>query len=103
MQKTLRHLVLCAYKDGTTAQQQATIAAGFAGLKPLIAQVRHVEGGENVSPENLNQGYTHCFRLDFVDAAGRDVYLTHPDHLAFVEILKPHLAQILVLDYWTGE
>ena len=100
MRKTLRHLVLCAYKEGTTVAQQASIAAGFAGLQALIPQVRLVEGGANVSPENLAQGYTHCFRLDFDDAAGRDIYLTHPDHLAFVEILKPHLAQILVFDYW---
>jgi hypothetical protein len=27
--------------------------------------------------------------------------LPHPAHQAFVEVLKPHLDKVLVLDYWS--
>ena len=37
--------------------------------------------------------------LSFDDAAGRDTYLPHPAHLAFVERLKTVLAAVLVIDY----
>ena len=33
------------------------------------------------------------------DEAARATYLPHPDHLAFVEQLKPALDDVLVLDY----
>ena len=36
-------------------------------------------------------------------AAARDVYLTHAAHLAFVELLKPWLARVLVFDYLPQE
>ena len=97
---TLRHLVLCRFIDGTAAEQCARIVEDFASLPLKIAGIRHFESGLNNSPEGLNQGYTHCFRLDFDDEAARDAYLIAPAHLAFVERLKPWLAAVLVFDYW---
>jgi hypothetical protein len=47
----------------------------------------------------LAKGFTHCFNLTFVDEAARATYLPHPDHLAFVEQLKPALDDVLVVDY----
>jgi hypothetical protein len=38
--------------------------------------------------------------LTFRDAAGRDAYLPHPDHKAFGAALRPHLADVFVIDYW---
>ena len=55
--------------------------------------------GTDNSPEGLAKGFTHCFNLTFADDVARAVYLPHPDHLAFVEILKPTLDDVLVLDY----
>jgi hypothetical protein len=53
-----------------------------------------------VSPEGLNDGFTHCFTLTFAQAEDRDAYLVHPAHQQFVATLKPALAKSLVLDYW---
>lgn len=95
----LRHIVLCAFRDDTPAQQLDLLTREFALLKEYIAQVRHFECGLNSSPEGLNDGFTHCFTLIFDDAAGRDAYLVDPAHLRFVELLKPSLAKVLVVDY----
>ncbi len=31
------------------------------------------------------------------------VYLPHPEHTAFVNLLKPHLEKAVVVDYWAGK
>jgi hypothetical protein len=31
----------------------------------------------------------------------RDAYLTHPQHVAFTDWVKPFLASATVVDYWT--
>jgi hypothetical protein len=31
------------------------------------------------------------------------VYLPHPAHKAFVDVLMPHLDKVLVIDYWAGK
>ena len=45
----------------------------------------------------------HCFMVTFADDAGRAVYLPHADHKAFVEVLKPSLDKVRVLDFTPGE
>lgn len=98
----LRHLVLCAFKDGTSAQQQATLVREFGALKQAIPEIRNFEYGVNSSPEGLNDGYTHCFTLIFDSAPDRDAYLVAAPHLHFVELLQPWLAKALVFDYLPG-
>lgn len=96
---TLRHLVLLRFKPEATPAQVHEIEQGFIELKRLIDSVRAVECGTDVSPEGLAKGYTHAFLLSFDDAAGRDAYLPHPAHEAFVARLQPVLADVLVIDY----
>lgn len=95
----LRHLVLLKFKATVTAPEMQRIEAGFVDLRNKIPTVQSLEWGTNNSPEGLAKGFTHCFNLTFADDAGRAVYLPHLDHLAFVEILKPTLDDVLVLDY----
>ncbi|WP_196827547.1 Dabb family protein [Flavobacterium sp. CG_9.1] len=59
------------------------------------------EWGVNNSPENLNNGLTHCFTLTFNSEADRDAYLIHPDHKALVALLNPAPDKVTVVDYWT--
>ncbi|MGE5945005.1 MAG: Dabb family protein, partial [Flavobacteriales bacterium] len=54
----------------------------------------------NNSPEGLNKGFTHCFLVTFDSEEDRAVYLPHPAHKAFIDILSPHLDDVLVIDYW---
>jgi hypothetical protein len=97
--ESLCHIVLCAFRDGAAERELALLTREFALLKDRIAHVRAFEYGVNVSPEGLADGFTHCFTLTFDDAAGRDAYLVDPAHLRFVELLKPALAKVLVVDY----
>ena len=92
----MKHVVLCAFRDDL---DPAAIIADFASLATAVPTVLALEHGENVSPEGLNDGFTHCFTLTFADAAARDAYLIDPAHLAFVERFSPTLAKVLVVDY----
>ena len=98
--KTLRHVVLFKFKEGTTEEELKTIEATFAALPSKIPEIVDFEWGTNNSPEGLDKGFTHCFFVSFSDEKGREVYLPHPDHKAFVDVASPHIEDVLVLDYW---
>jgi Stress responsive A/B Barrel Domain len=100
-QKVLRHVVLFKFTDTSAPEDVKKIEDAFLGLPGKISQIKDYEWGTNTSPENLNQGLTHCFFVTFHSDKDRDDYLVHPDHQAFVEVLKPHLDKVTVIDYWT--
>jgi hypothetical protein len=99
--KMLRHVVLFKFTDSSTPDDVKKVEDAFVALKGKISQVKDFEWGKNSSPENLNQGLTHCFFATFYSDKDRDDYLVHPDHQAFVEVLKPYLDKVTVIDYWT--
>lgn len=96
----LRHVVLFSFKDDATAEQIDTVVADFAALSHAVPGIVSYECGTNVSPEGLNDGFTHCFTLSFAHNEDRDAYLDHPAHTAFVSTLKGCLERSLVVDYW---
>lgn len=96
----LRHVVLFAFRDDAAAEAVDAVVAGFHALPAAIPGILAYEWGTNVSPEGLNDGFTHCFTLSFASAADRDTYLNHPAHQQFVGTLGSCLARSLVLDYW---
>lgn len=100
MKPVLRHIVLCAFKPEAGEGDVITIVDDFVSLQDRIFEIRALEQGINTSPENLNDGYTHCFTLSFASEADRDTYLEHPEHTAFVERFKVWLDKVLVFDYW---
>ena len=95
----IRHLVLLKFKPEARSAQVQALEVAFAGLASKISAVQSLEWGTNNSPEGLARGFTHCFNLTFADDAARAEYLPHPDHMAFVDQLKPALDDVLVLDY----
>ena len=99
--KVLRHVVLFKFKDAATPEDVKKVEDAFADLAKKLPLIKGYEWGKNNSPENLNQGLTHCFLLTFSSEKDRDAYLVHPDHKAFGKILGPHLDKVTVVDYWT--
>ena len=99
--KQLRHVVLFKFKEGTTAEEIAQVEEAFASLPAKIPEISGFEWGTNNSPEGLDKGFTHCFFLSFNSEEDRATYLPHPDHAAFGDVVKPHLEDVLVVDYWT--
>lgn len=97
----LRHAVLFSFKPDSYPDGVRAVEEAFGALPSQIPEIYDYEWGTNNSPEGLDKGYTHLFFVTFRSEEDRAVYLPHPAHQAFVEVLKPHLAEVLVLDYWT--
>jgi hypothetical protein len=95
----VRHVVLFKFKDGAKPEEIQKVVDAFRALPDKIPEIRRFEWGTNISPENLAQGFTHCFLLTFKDAKDRDAYLPHPSHKEFGQILRPYLDKVLVVDY----
>ena len=96
----LRHVVLFAFTQEAGPAAVAEVCERFTRLPAQIDLICDFEWGTNVSPEQINRGYTHCFVLTFASDADRDAYLVHPAHQAFVTAMAPVLASALVVDYW---
>ncbi len=100
LEEKLRHAVYLKFKDDASEEDIKRIESEFANLSNEIAEVREFEWGQNNSPEKHDDGFTHCFMLTFDSEEGRDTYLEHETHKAFVEQLTPLIDQARVLDYW---
>jgi hypothetical protein len=98
--RVLRHVVLFAFKPDATPADIAAVEQAFAALPAQIPQIIAFEWGRDVSVEGKAQGFTHCYLVTFKDEAGRDAYLPHPAHQAFVRLVSQHREKGLVLDYW---
>ena len=96
----LRHVVIFKFKDSSSEAEVKKVSETFANLYGQIPQIKHFEWGINNSPENLNQGFTHCFTLTFSSEEDSSVYQKHPAHKAFQEVLKPHMEKVFVVVYW---
>ncbi|BDW92970.1 hypothetical protein MACH07_18020 [Flagellimonas marinaquae] len=96
----LRHVVLFKFKESSSTEDINLVEEAFNALPSKIDVIKGYEWGMNNSPESLNKDLTHCFLLTFDNEDDRDTYLTHPDHVAFGDIAGPHIADVLVVDYW---
>ena len=94
-----RHVVLFGFNEDVSAEQITEVEEAFNKLPEQIDTITNFEFGTNVSPENLNDGLTHCFFVTFKNKAGLEVYLPHPAHKKFVELVKDKLAKVVVVDY----
>lgn len=99
-QDLLRHVVIFKFNDNSAAEDVKKVEDAFRALPAKIKEIKDFEWGTNNSPEGLDQGFTHCFFVSFASEKDREIYLPHPAHKAFIEILKPHLDKALVIDYW---
>ncbi|MBC7851212.1 MAG: Dabb family protein [Chitinophagaceae bacterium] len=99
-EKMLQHVVLFKFKDSANAADVTKVEQAFRALSGSIKEVKALEWGLNNSPENLNQGFTHCFIVSFASEKDREIYLPHPKHKEFVAMLGPVLDKALVIDYW---
>jgi hypothetical protein len=98
--KVLRHVVMYKFKDTATPEQVQLVVDAFAGLPKKIDTIIGFERGTNVSPEGKSEGLTHVFVVTFKDEAGRDAYLKHPAHDAYVLVVKDKREKVVVFDYW---
>lgn len=99
--KLLRHIVLFKFKADAPKDKVQAVVDAFAKLPKQIDAIKDFEAGTDNSPEMKSKGFSHCFVVTFADEKGREVYLPHPAHQAFVKIVGPVIEDVLVVDYWT--
>ena len=97
--KKIQHVVCFKFKDEASQEQIKEVENAFSALKKKIPEIDKLEWGTNNSPEGLNKGFTHCFIVTFPNEKAREIYLPHPEHKAFVAILKPILDDVFVIDF----
>jgi hypothetical protein len=91
---------LFKFRPSTTTETIAGIETAFAEFAKKLPFVTGFEWGRNSSPEGLDRGFTHCFVVTFAGPEGRDAYLPHPAHQAFIrEYLDPNLEEVCVVDF----
>ncbi len=98
--RVLRHVVLFQFKEGASAEEIRKIENAFSALPSKIDVIYGFEWGTDVSTENLQRGFTHCFVVTFRSEADRDTYAHHAAHQEFGGLLKPYLGEVMVVDYW---
>lgn len=97
----ITHLVLLKPNDTATPEQLDRLGAGGHALAKTIDGITSTKFGRDTSPAKADQGYTHALVVEFTDAAARDAYLPHPDHLAYSDTLMPLVSGVLVIDIET--
>ncbi len=96
----LKHIVLFTFKASSTPKEVDNVAKTFAALYGKVPQVKKMEWGINMSPEHLDQGFTHCFTLTFNSEKDLADYQQNEHHKAFQAVLKPHMEKVFVVDYF---
>lgn len=96
----LRHIVSVNFRDDVSAETIDSIKKEFFSLMEKIPEIHSFEWGSNCSNEGLNKGFTHIFQLSFLSEKDRDTYVDHEKHVEFATMLKKHIQDIFVADYW---
>ena len=97
----VRHVVVFKFKASTTTEQVTEVTNALRSLKGKIPGILSFEHGVNNSPEKKDLGFNHVYLLTFKDAASRDGYLPHPEHVKFGELLGKLsvLEDVFVVDF----
>ena len=98
--RVLRHVVMYKFKDDQSKERVQEVVDAFSALPKKIDAIIGYEHGTNVSQEGKSEGFTHVFVVTFRDEAGRDAYLKHPAHDAYVQVVKDRREKVVVFDYW---
>lgn len=92
----LHHIVLFRLREPLAASL-AELEAPFAALPAQIAEIAALEVRRDIVGRPVSAHFGLVSQFADRDALAR--YQQHPAHVAAFEQLKPHLDQMLVLDY----
>ena len=95
----VHHVVCFKFKSTATPQDIKQVTQAFSALQDKIPGIENFKWGTNMSKEQRNKGFTHCFELTFKSEHDRDAYLDHPDHKAFGSLVGPLVDDVFVIDY----
>lgn len=95
----IQHNVLFKWKAGMPAETEQQTFLALTALKDQIPGIVSLTIGKQNSPEGLGKGFHVGLSVQFIDAEAREKYLIHPAHTAAVDIFRPHMQDVIVLDY----
>ncbi|PKR58915.1 Dabb family protein [Thalassospira lohafexi] len=76
----IRHVVLLQFSGVTKPDDIKDVLGAIKANAVATPGMVGFAGGKNLQGGGLNQGFTHCYTLDFVDAKARDAYLDRLDN-----------------------
>lgn len=97
----LHHVVLFQLEPAIDAATLDASIAEFAGLAAHIQEIVQIDVRRDVLPPDARRPVSSHFGLlgQFADLQALKRYQQHPLHVAALDRLRPHIAQMLVLDY----
>jgi hypothetical protein len=95
----IHHVVCFKFKSTATPEDIKKVEQAFAALQDKVPGIESLKWGTNVSKEQRNKGFTHCFVLTFKTQKERDAYLEHPEHKAFGTLVGPLVDDVFVIDF----
>jgi hypothetical protein len=95
----VHHVVCFKFKSTASSQDIKKVEEAFVALKSKVPGIDSLKWGTNVSKEQRNKGFTHCFILTFKSEKERDDYLEHPEHKAFGSLVGPVVDDVFVIDF----
>ena len=98
----VQHVVLVRWRADADAARRSAVRAGVRGLADAVPGISALAEGPSISPEGLEQGHDYGFVVTFEDAAARDAYLPHPDHVRVAEAIGAAADGITVFDVAAG-
>lgn len=71
----IRHVVLLQISGSVARSESQKVFDAIARIARATPGMVGFSGGANIPGSGLNQGFTHCFTIDFKDEKSRDAYL----------------------------
>lgn len=75
----IRHIVLVQVSGTSDPDENTAVFNGIRNIALATEGCLAFAGGANLTPGGLNQGFSHAFTIDFINAAARDAYLANLD------------------------
>lgn len=99
----MKHIVVIKFKPTVSDAEIKEVFQKLEGLRKPIPEIKAFTYGRYSSDENLNQNYNYGFEITFDNAADRDIYLHHPEHVKVAEYIIPLLEDgfnsLIAFDY----
>ena len=96
----IKRILMFKFKADANTSTVSTILSDMESLPNKIDGIKSVESGTDLSPEGMNQGFTHIVQFTFEDKEAREAYLPHPEHEAIKTLCMPILEDMLIFDYF---
>ncbi|KAI3423348.1 Stress-response A/B barrel domain-containing protein [Psidium guajava] len=95
----MRLVLLVKFKVETAPDLIKQFIERYSNLVNLVEPLKSWHMCKDVSIENLPEGFTHVFQLEFESPEGAAEYHVHPAHVEVHEMIWPHVEKLGLIDY----